>query len=78
MKRVYVYMHHQGFDFYLKHRALTPVEMYCEYCEESDTLIGVYDNGQELGDKLKELFAAGYDLLPDEEYILVAGRYCPQ
>ena len=78
MKPVYVYLHHQGFDFYLTHRARSAFELYCEYCEESDTLIGVYDNSDELSNKLKELFTAGYDLLPGEEYLLIAGQYCPR
>lgn len=78
MRTVYVYLHHQGFDFYLKHRELSEAERYCTYCETSDTLIGVYDNGYELGEKLKELFAAGYDLLPGDDYDRIRRLYCPE
>ena len=78
MRTVYVYLHHQGFDFYLKNRKLSDAELYCSYCKTSDTLIGVYDNGDELGEKLKELFSAGYDLLPGDDYDRIRRLYCPE
>ena len=77
MKKIYVYLHHQGFDFYLKDRKLSAEECYCPYCEDSDELIGVYDDGAELADKMKSLFAEGYDFISDISYPVPDDYLCP-
>lgn len=41
MEKTYVYMHHQGFDFYLSNREKSDAELYCRLCDESDFLLGL-------------------------------------
>ena len=77
MQKVYVYLQHQGFDFYLRDRALTEKELYCENCDAADTLLGVYETEEELAAKLLSLFQKGYDLLPCAEYDAIKNKYCP-
>ena len=43
MKKTYVYLHHQGFDFYLSEEALPYEDRFCAICGEEDTLIGAYE-----------------------------------
>lgn len=60
MAKTYVYLHHQGFDFYLTDRPLTPDERYCAICEDADRLIAVCRDADTLTDTLRELYAQGY------------------
>ena len=66
MKPVYLYMHHCGFDFFLSDHELTKEEAYCLDCDESDELIGIHDNEEELNSRMEELIAKGYDLIPSD------------
>ena len=77
MKKTYVYLHHQGFDFYLSEKALPYEDRFCAICGEEDTLIGTYETEEALADKLAQLFDEGYDLLPCKEYDSVKEKYCP-
>ena len=65
--KVYLYMHHCGFDFFVSDHELTKEETYCPDCEESDELIGIYNNEEELNRKIEELTKKGYDLIPNDE-----------
>lgn len=75
--KTYVYLHHQGFDFYLSEKQLSADERFCEACGTEDILIGVYDTEKDLANKLAQLFAEGYDLLPCAEYEAIKAKYCP-
>ena len=77
MKKIYVYLHHQGFDFYLSYHELLPEERFCAVCDEEDVLLGTYESEDSLADKLRQLFAEGYDLLPCKEYDRIKEKYCP-
>ena len=77
MKKTYVYLHHQGFDFYLSDQELLPEERFCTVCDEEDVLLGTYEIEDSLADKLRQLFAEGYDLLPCKEYDQIKEKYCP-
>jgi hypothetical protein len=77
MKRTYVYLHHQGFDFYLSDQELLSKERFCTVCDEEDVLLGTYESEDSLADKLRQLFAEGYDLLPCKEYDRIKEKYCP-
>ena len=78
MKRIYLYMHHCGFDFYMTDYEQTPEETYCPDCDESAELIGIYDNETELEAKITELFSKGYDMIPDEKYTEIQNKYYPK
>ena len=75
MKKTYLYLHHQGFDFYFKNRELTREECYCPSCDEYDTLVGVFEDEVIFGNKLRQLFAEGYDLVPCDEYDRIKNTY---
>ena len=75
MKKTYVYLHHQGFDFYLSEEALPYEDRFCAICDEEDTLIGIYETEESLADKLTQLFRDGYDLLPCREYDQIKEKY---
>lgn len=77
MGKRYIYMHHQGFDFYFTDHEQSPEECYCSYCEEYDELIGVYEEEGLFAAKLRELFSAGYDVLPCDDYNDIKDKYCP-
>lgn len=77
MTKTYVYMDHSGMEFYLSDRERTAAEMYCSLCECSDELIGIYDDEEALRAKLVELFTAGLDLLPCDNYNEIKDKYCP-
>ena len=77
MKKTYVYLHHQGFDFYLSDRELLSEERFCSVCDEEDVLLGAYEAEESLANKLRQLFAEGYDLLPCKEYDRVKEKYWP-
>lgn len=77
MEKVHVYLHHQGFDFYLSDQELSPTERFCKTCGEEDMLVGAYDTENALAEKLAELFTVGYDLLPCKEYDIMKEKYCP-
>lgn len=77
MEKTYVYLHHQGFDFYLSNREKSDAELYCCLCDESDFLLGVYETEEALVAKLDSLFREGYDLLPCENYNTLKDKYCP-
>lgn len=76
-KNTYLYMHHDASVFFLQNRALSPEELYCSYCDASDTLIGCYDDERTLAAKLRQLFEEGYDLIPCDEYLDIKDKYCP-
>jgi len=67
MKRIYLYMHHCGFDFYMTDYEQTQEEIYCPDCDESSELIGICDNEAELEAKITELFSKGYDIITFEK-----------
>ena len=75
MKKTYVYLHHQGFDFYLSEEALPYEARFCTICGAEDTLIGIYETEEALADKLTQLFRDGYDLLPCREYDQIKEKY---
>ena len=75
MKKIYVYLHHQGFDFYMSERELSPEERLCEVCGEEDILLGVYETEDALADGLTQLYKDGYDLLPCDEYYVKKEKY---
>lgn len=77
MNRTYLYMNHDALCFFLRARELTSEELYCEYCDDSDTLIGCCDNEQELAVQLRQLFEKGLDLVACDEYLDIKGKYCP-
>lgn len=77
MKRTYLYMHHDAFVFFLRDQALSPEELYCSYCDASDTLLGRYDDERALAAKLRQLFEEGYDLIPCDEYLDIKDKHCP-
>lgn len=77
MNRTYLYMHHDALCFFLRDRELTAEELYCEYCDASDTLIGCYDSEQMLAAQLRRLFEEGYDLEACDEYLDIKDKYCP-
>lgn len=77
MKRVYVYIHHQGFDFFLENRELSPEACYCDYCQCSDVLFGCYNEEAALAEALQGLFEQGYDLVPCDDYNEIKEKYCP-
>lgn len=77
MKLTYIYLHHQGFDFYLSDEAIEKEDLYCELCEDYDELIAAYDNEKDLGEHLRHLFKEGYDILPCPEYDEIRAKYCP-
>ena len=64
MKKTYVYLHHQGFDFYLADRELSFEERYCQICDEEDVLVGVYESEDSLSEKMEQLLKDGYEILP--------------
>ena len=63
MKKVYVYMHHQGFDFFLSDRELSKEERYCSHCDEHDELYAVYVDDISLKECMQHLFEEGYDII---------------
>ena len=65
MEKTYVYMHHQGFDFYLSDREKSDTELYCRLCDEYDFSLGVYETEEALAAKLDALFREGYLCAPD-------------
>lgn len=65
MKKVYLYIHHSGFDFFLSDHKLTHEETYCPDCDESNELVGVYDNAETLAAKIQELQKLGLDLITE-------------
>ena len=75
MQKTYIYLHHQGFDFYLSGEALPYKDRFCAICGEEDTLIGIYETEEALADKLTQLFRDGYDLLPCREYDQIKEKY---
>ena len=77
MNLTYVYMHHDASVFFLTERALTSDELYCPYCNASDSLIGCYDNENLMAKQLLSLFESGYDLIPCDDYLDIKDRYCP-
>lgn len=68
MKKTCVYLHQQGFDFYLSEHELLPEELFYAVCNEEDVLLGTYETVDNLADKLRQLFADGYELMPCNEY----------
>lgn len=77
MYPTYVYLHHQGFDFYLSNRQKSPEELYCSLCDESDALLGVFYCREALAERLSALFKEGYDLIPCEDYDNIVATFCP-
>ena len=77
MNKKYVYLHHQGFDFFLSDTELSPAERFCQICGEEDTLLGAYDTEEAFATQLAQLFREGYDLLPCKEYTHMKEKYCP-
>ena len=75
MEKTYVYLHHQGFDFYMSEEALPYEDRFCAICGEEDTLIGTYETEEALADKLTQLLRVGYDLLPCGEYDQIKEKY---
>lgn len=65
MKPVYIYLHHCGFDFFLSDHLLSTEEAYCPDCNESNELIGIYDNEEVLNTKIQELQKSGLDFIPE-------------
>lgn len=63
MKKVYVYMHHQGFDFFLSDRELSKEERYCSHCDEYDELYTVCEDDISLKECIQQLFEEGYDII---------------
>lgn len=78
MNEIYIYsLHSWETDFYLSDREKSEQEVYCPTCEESDTLLGVYDDEAEFAETLKKMFLAGYELLPCDNYDAIIEKYCP-
>ena len=77
MKRTYLYLHHDGFSFFLENRELTSEERYCKYCDASDILVGCFDSEATLGEQMRQLFASGYDLISCDDYLDIKDKYCP-
>lgn len=79
MTKTYVYLHHQGFDFFLSDRKLSKEECYCAACDESDELVGEYADEQTFADKLKDLFKEGLDFIEGRgyDYNEIKDKYCP-
>ena len=48
MGKLYVYLHHQGFDIFLSDKKLSKKECYCAYCDDYDELIRVYEGKETL------------------------------
>lgn len=63
MAKTYIYLHHQGFDVFLKDRELTKEECYCACCDDYDTLITVCENETTLKATLQELYRTGYEAI---------------
>lgn len=77
MKITYIYLHHDGMDFYLSDQEKSQEELYCSACDAYDTLLGVYDSRLKLGQKLCQLFRDGYDLMPCENYDEIKSEFYP-
>lgn len=77
MKRTYLYLHHDGFSFFLENRELTSEEQYCKHCDASDTLVGYFDSETALAEQMRRLFASGYDLISCDDYLDIKDKYCP-
>lgn len=75
MKKIYLYMHHSGFDFFLSHREIPFAEKYCTDCEEADELLGVYVSESKLAEKLRELLTKGFDPIECDTYRKLTTKY---
>ena len=63
MKKKYIYLHHQGFDYFLTERELTQEERCCPLCDDYDTLLEVCEDETALHTKIEEFSKKGYDLV---------------
>ena len=78
MKTVNIYKSHAWYWFYLSDIKLTADELYCETCNDSDWLIGMYEDKKLLLMKLKELWSEQWTLLVTEKNKDVTYKYVPQ
>ena len=81
MPTIYIYLHHQGFDFYITNYLLSEEECYCSYCEDSDELLGCYSDQAQLQQEVDRLLERGiqyYSKCPELDVWIDTSAYSPE